>query len=342
MNTNTPMASGSEECLIWPGFPAKFHGVEGRKRLTNVSGSPRAGGDYAIRDQAAAVLARTSDRIEDAVRARLTTMLIEARRQGVEWPEVTTKLIKRAEQSPNLPVAERSDRLLLFLGDITRAIGRNVRILSKGTGLRHSTMMELQAMSESVEDQEVEFLVKYLQGAGLVEFSKFDEGSDGGYDAVVTVAGHNRIAELSSRTDSAQAFVAMWFDDTMKDIYNKWFVPAIEGAGYRPFRIDLLDYTGKIDDEVIAQIRRSRFLVADFTHERGETVRGSVYYEAGFAHGLNIPVIFTARKGSDVHFDLSHHNRIEWEDNDLPKLCNALKNRILAVTKSAAVDSPND
>ena len=41
------------------------------------------------------------------------------------------------------------------------------------------------------------------------------------------------------------------------------------------------------DDEIIAEIRRSRFLVADFTH--GEDREGVVYFEAGFALGLAIP-----------------------------------------------------
>ena len=53
-----------------------------------------------------------------------------------------------------------------------------------------------------------------------------------------------------------------------------------------------------IDDEIIAEIRRSWFVVADFTcgtvpHEGKEVAipRGGVYYEAGFAQGLNVPLI---------------------------------------------------
>ena len=45
-------------------------------------------------------------------------------------------------------------------------------------------------------------------------------------------------------------------------------------------------------------------MVADFTCEKGK-VRGGVYYEAGFAQGIGIPVIWTVAKDSldDVHFD---------------------------------------
>ena len=100
--------------------------------------------------------------------------------------------------------------------------------------------------------------------------------------------------------------------------------------GRRPLTV-ISAYAGKIDDEIVAQIRRSRFVVADFTHERRETVRGSVYYEAGFAHGLNIPVIFTAEKDSKLHFDTSHFVHILWTHDKLCELRSRLRDRILAV-----------
>ena len=56
-------------------------------------------------------------------------------------------------------------------------------------------------------------------------------------------------------------------------------------------------------------------MVADFTYgDDGE--RGGVYYEAGFAHGLNIPVFFTCQKGflEKIHFDTRQYNHIEWRD----------------------------
>ena len=319
------------ECYIWPG--THVEGSVESEDKTLVAGSHRAGGKYAISSKSGWLIGATLKRLGDQVRARLTTMLIEMRRQGVEWPELTTKLIKQAEQSPGLSVAERSDRLLVFLGKNTLVIGRSVRFQTDNAREGYTTMMGILAISESVEIEEVVFLIANLKRAGFVDFCTIDNGRKPGYDAVVTAAGYARIAELSSRTDSAQAFMAMWFHDSMSRVYDDAFARAIEDAGYRPFRIDRHDYAGKIDDEVIAQIRRSRFLVADFTHERRETVRGSVYYEAGFAHGLNIPVIFTARKGSDVHFDVEHYNRIEWDMDNLPKLRDALKNRILAIAE---------
>ena len=128
----------------------------------------------------------------------------------------------------------------------------------------------------------------------------------------ITANGWDRIEELeAARPSTTQAFVAMWFSDTMLPIFKEGLAPAIEDAGYEPLRIDNKEHVNKIDDEIIAEIRRSRFLVADFTCEPGK-VRGGVYFEAGFAMGLGIPVFWTVRGTTDdIHFDTRQYHRLE-------------------------------
>ena len=122
----------------------------------------------------------------------------------------------------------------------------------------------------------------------------------------------------------------MWFDESMDEVWEKGLRPAIRSAGNEALRIDRKEHLNKIDDEIIAEIRRSRFLVADFTQGKAGQ-RGGVYYEAGFAHGLNIPVFFTCRKDTleDIHFDTRQYPHIVWET--LEKLRNGLTKRISAV-----------
>ncbi len=136
------------------------------------------------------------------------------------------------------------------------------------------------------------------------------------YNLSITLDGWAKIDELQAKTiDSKQGFVAMWFDEDMDNIYDNGIHPGIGKAGYRPFRVDRTEHVNKIDDEVIAGIRRSKFVVADFTGHRG-----GVYYEAGFAHGLGIPVIFACRKDDmeNLHFDIRQYCCIDWKDeNDL-------------------------
>lgn len=119
--------------------------------------------------------------------------------------------------------------------------------------------------------------------------------------------------------ESARAFVAMWFGEpdgekaSMDNAYQSMEL-AIREAGYDPVRSDKRNHLNKIDDEIIAEIRRSRFVVADFTQGKSGA-RGGVYFEAGFAKGLNIEVIFTCRKDSikKVHFDTRQYRHIVWE-----------------------------
>ena len=156
----------------------------------------------------------------------------------------------------------------------------------------------------------------------------------------VTVDGYRRIAEVKTNLDSAQAFVAMWFDDEMNDVYRNGIEPAIRDAGYEPLRIDQKPDVTKIDDAIIAGIRRSRFLVADFTHGK-DGARGGVYFEAGFAFGLNIPVIYTCHEDAmdKIHFDTRQYYHIKWNRNKMKKLSEDLKNRILALIGEGPVRS---
>ena len=113
--------------------------------------------------------------------------------------------------------------------------------------------------------------------------------------------------------DSKKAFVAMWFEPEMEKIYDGFIKKAIEDAGYEPIQIGRKEHNDDINDAIIGEIRSSKFVVADFTGNRG-----GVYYEAGFAYGLNIPVIYTCKKDQlkNVHFDVNHRNIIDWKDGD--------------------------
>lgn len=131
---------------------------------------------------------------------------------------------------------------------------------------------------------------------------------------------------MQQRAGSTQCFVAMSFSEDMHTVYQDGIRPAVEASGYEPLRLDRKHYDGKVDDEIILEIRRSAFLVADFTKHRG-----GVYYEAGFAHGLGRRVIFTCRQDdvANLHFDVRQYNTITWANP--VDLVDPLRNRILAL-----------
>ena len=138
----------------------------------------------------------------------------------------------------------------------------------------------------------------------------------------LTAEGWHRVQELrSARIDSDQAFVAMWFDESVNAAWTEGIQPALEQVGYRPLRIDEKQFNDKIDDQIIAEIRRSGLVVADVTGHRGR-----VYFEAGFAMGLGLPVIWTCSKDEieKAHFDTRQYNHIVWQDPE------DLKTRLIA------------
>lgn len=125
--------------------------------------------------------------------------------------------------------------------------------------------------------------------------------------------------------DSKQAFIAMWFDASMDSYYDDGIAPAIKDAGYSPLKINMKEYNGDVCDEIIADINRSKFIVSDFTGERG-----GVYFEAGYAMGKGKEVIFTVHedKIKDLHFDTEHYNHITYKTPE--ELYKKLLNRIRA------------
>lgn len=143
----------------------------------------------------------------------------------------------------------------------------------------------------------------------------------------VTPKGWERVRALTQPgRDAKQAFVAMWFDPSHSKFYTDGIRPAIEADGAtKSMRIDGKEHNDHIDDQIIAEIRRSRYLVADF---RGH--RAGVYFEAGFALGLGLPVIWTCHRSdlAAAHFDTRQYNHIEYETPD--ELREKLLNRIRA------------
>ena len=101
----------------------------------------------------------------------------------------------------------------------------------------------------------------------------------------------------------------MWFDDSMDEVYSNGIEPGLRESGYDPIQMKFLQHNGKIDDRIVAEIRKSALLISDVTgHRQG------VYFEAGFAMGLEIPVIWTCREDAidDAHFDTRQYNHITW------------------------------
>ena len=326
------MTTRVQQCPIWD----VSDGIEAiyihQNRVFRIDNSPRSGGAYIIPETLV-----NSDiiHLSHAQKARLTTWLVGQRLQGDKQPTITKQIVDSVKDSPALSVNERAYRLLQFVADNISHLGDSFSMFLDGGVEERITLALAYAWSESTEWSEITFCFEFLRETGL---ARGKIGPDSIYECDVTVAGYRQISELRANVDSDQAFVAMWFADSMAEAYGKGIEPAIREAGFNPLRIDQKDHANRIEDEIIAEIRRSRFLVADFT--QGEDgARGGVYYEAGFAHGLGLPVIFTCHQHSfdTLHFDTSHYNHIVWSEPD--ELREKLANRIRAVIGQGPVST---
>jgi hypothetical protein len=162
----------------------------------------------------------------------------------------------------------------------------------------------------AIKSNQLNEFLQLLQRLGLITLKEDPEEQR--FVCKLTLKGWDRISELRrAGRSSTQAFVAMSFAPDLDPAWSGGFEPAIKDAGWNPLRMDRLHHNERIDDRIIAEIRRSGLVVADFTGQRA-----GVYFEAGFAHGLGVPVIWTVRKDelSLVHFDTRQYNHIDWSE----------------------------
>jgi hypothetical protein len=142
----------------------------------------------------------------------------------------------------------------------------------------------------------------------------------------LTPAGWEQVEKISASIMSKNAFIAMRFSgNTDRAQMQTAIENACKDTGWTATTIDKEEFLGGISDEIIAKINQSNFIVAEFTGQNH-----GVYYEAGYAAGRNIPVIYAVRDSDskNLHFDTKHINHIVWISFD--DLYTKVKNRIEA------------
>jgi len=314
----------NEACPIWGEVAAV---QDGMSLGWSVSGH-RTDGAYRI---ASSVIEETRS-LPVTDKAKLTTWIVDQHRAGTLEPMINSEVLEHVAGRRSLTYRERVDRYFLMLRAHDRGLGRSIRLFGNQDATTAKWKGIASAWLEVGEAGELSALVQALKDADLLR----DDQSD---SLTLSAKGLERLDTLEfAGADSSQGFVAMWFSPTMDAAYRDGFETAIVDNGYRALRIDQKEHINKIDDEIIAEIRRSRFVVADFTCELVEQgdqssaiPRGGVYFEAGFAQGLGIPVIWTVREDciEHVHFDTRQYAHIVWSDP--ADLRAKLRNRIGAV-----------
>lgn len=156
---------------------------------------------------------------------------------------------------------------------------------------------------------------------------------DGGenFQGHLTFEGWERYYELQhSNKDSRLTFMAMQFSNTrLTTIFNNVIKKAVSETGFKIRKLDEEHRAGSIDDKLRVEIRRSRFIISDLTDDNN-----GAYWEAGFAEGLGMPVIYICEESKfnekKTHFDTNHHLTVLWKDDEesLKKFAEGLKDTI--------------
>lgn len=185
-------------------------------------------------------------------------------------------------------------------------------------------------------DDEFAYYLNALSRKGLIDLNT--ELGDGSYlNCCINYDGILYKIELDkSGKNSNNCFVAMSFDDEdIKEIYLDCLFPLInDELKFNPILIkdEHFESDKTINDAMIASIKKSRFIIADFTKQKR-----NVYFEAGYAAGLGLKVIYTCKEEhfkdkDDINkqsaFDTNHFPHIIWKDKD--DLRKQLKDKIEA------------
>jgi hypothetical protein len=317
------------KCVIW-GTPANY--IE-----TDFDGydiySPRAGGRYQITRTAAVTL---QNNYTNSIEIKLNLSIVIYEGQTSPDPiRITTAMLEEFAARAAVKPLDKAERLLSHLAKRSPIL--HISALTWGPRANPDDLEFALAASGCAYDGELNAVLEYLGRRGFCE-TKIDNAKGEGW-VWLTLEGAQHVAEIRAVPGASdRAFVAMWFSKEMHEAYEPGIKPAITQNGFQSIRIDQKEHNNKIDDEIISEIRKSRFVVADFTcgivtdgEKLTAIARGGVYFEAGFALGLGIPVIWCCRYDliSDVHFDTRQYNHIVWEHPD--DLRAKLTNRIGAL-----------
>jgi len=253
---------------------------------------------------------------------------IRGMQSGNEPPFINATLVRQMTASKPPSLREQADRLVILLGDrlrlddpaeFTKITPRDFAALLATIGVySESTFWSI------VERLGQEHLISSRRESLEFRF---------------TLELWDRYEVLhKSRPETRVAFMAMAFNKPdIEEMYTKWFKPAVEATGFELRTILEGQGAGLIDDQLRVEIRGARFLISDLTHGNQ-----GAYWEAGFAEGLEKPVIYTCEatifQGKDTkpHFDTNHHLTIEWDRAKPQEAAEKLKATIRATLPSEA------
>lgn len=214
---------------------------------------------------------------------------------------------------------EQADNLILFLGLILKHHSSKIETLSR----------YLASIIGAKLYPDVDYISKHLFDNGLIVYDERRGAVDDGPKRLygLTFNGWERYHEILSKGSHGNlAFLAMEYSEEMFEKYKTYFKPAVEKTGFELRILKDVLQAGLIDDQLRVEIRKSKLLIADLSHNNS-----GAYWEAGFAEGLGRPVIYLCdkkifnSKKKKPHFDTNHHTTVIWDVDNMDSSMEGLK-----------------
>lgn len=221
--------------------------------------------------------------------------------------------------------ARQADLLIEYVGRKTRVLGGQLEINPRPA----EGYPQLRNWIGGVEERSVLCIVEYLGNKGLLQNHQTPNTQR--FNLELTIAGWQRFEELRQvNKESKQAFMAMQFDDEQKKFINEKLKPVVKEAGFDLLLLtDINSKENLIDNKLRVAIKQSRFLICDLTH-----CNAGAYWEAGYAEGLKLPVIYICEKSAfkhknktkRPHFDVNHQEIFQWDKKNEESINSFLEN----------------
>ena len=291
-------------CAIW-NTPANWCGNQGRDGVC--LDSLRAGGKYFI-SNTAQVLLDSNDGIDDHIKARLTTWLIQQRQNGDDCPEILYEIIEQAKVQQNLPIIHRADQLLNHIGKKVAYVGDKITYQPHQKLFEHTNLdpseenyLELLAFSECVNSEELDSLIVYLENLGYIQCTKMLSSRK--VQCAITVIGYERI----------ESFDGSYTHKTT--IARTVSMKSIENNTDKVFVIHGHDESARESVARLLEKAEIEFVILHEQPNKGRTIieKFEGNSDVGFAIVLLTPDDLGAAKGSEPDFQPRARQNVVFE-----------------------------
>ena len=286
--------------------------------------SPRAGGPFILGEQASAALSRALGAGRGAadeplrpegLRLALTNVVVEHALRG-EQAELTEAVITQAAHAAAadprratgaaLSVRERGDRLLLLLESLSRSLSEAVTL---DDGARDLAL----AWSATRDRESLWFVLQDLERRSCIDLAS--RISESGPERVATLQkeGLARLQALHQvlrpTPQTTTLYAALWRGGESGALFEQAIAPAAAAAGLHAVRLDREAAGNRPAGESLAAIRSARIVAVDLTGAPKEMAPGGLWFEAGFAAGLGLPVVWSCKNEAKLHKALEMEDR---------------------------------